>query len=560
MGILHFGDRFIRSVGFFALLLSAATFAQSPAQLNPGQIEKQFQRPPEPRSQPGRLQLPQPTQTAPANAADIRFRLSQVIVEGATVYPESSLRPYYEGLLGTDVSLADVYAIANAITIRYRNDGYILSQVLVPEQTLEGGRVRLQAVEGYVADVQVERQVEGRRDLVSAYAAQIKAARPLTAEVLERYLLLMNDLPGAFARAMLLPSKVEQGASDLVVQFSQQGASGGLSVDNLGSEALGQVQWSAYGNLNSAFELQERTGITIVSTLNRELDYLSLAHDQQIGSDGGKLGLLLNFVRSQPDVSQSFVPLNLQTKATSGSATYSYPLVRSRRQNLYLRGALSAYDGSTRLFETTNANEHIRTVRVGATYDLADSYRGINIVDVEIAQGLNGLGASSAGDPNLSRVNGRPDFSKLTLYAARLQWLAERWTLLAAMNAQYSSCDLLAPELFSFGGAQFGRGYDPSELVGDDGAAMKVELRYTNTLENGFAYTGYGFYDLGVVRLRTPEALDASTSAASTGLGLRFNLGRYLSGFVELAKPLTKLVVAEGNRNPRGYFGLSVRF
>jgi hemolysin activation/secretion protein len=537
-----------------------AVLGQVPGQVQPGQIERQFQRPPEPRTQPGELHVPAPSQQPPANAAEIKFTLAGIAIEGATVYPGPVLQAYYQKYLNREVSLADVYAVAAALTARYRNDGYILSQVIVPAQSIEGGRVRLQAVEGYVARIVIEGDVDARRELVAAYADKIKATRPLTAAALERYLLLMNDLPGAFARATVVASKTEQGASDLLVQFSQRRARGGLSVDNRGGEALGPVRWSADLELDSALGLQERTGIRIVSTLNRELDYLSLTHDEQIGSEGGKLGFLVSFVRSIPDESASFIPLNLQTKSDSGALTYSYPLIRSRSQNLYLRGGLSALDGSTQLFGVTDTRDRIRALRLGATYDLADRYRGVNIVDVEIGQGLRGLGASRAGDPDLSRANGKPDFTKLTFYAARLQSVAARWSVLGAVNAQYAASDLLAPELFSFGGEQFGRGYDPSELVGDHGAAMKLELRYTNALDSGFGYTGYGFYDAGFVRQRTPAGLDASASGASAGFGLRFNLGRSLSGFIELAKPLTKPVAAEGDRDPRGYAGLSVYF
>jgi len=547
-------------LGAFATVLLEPALAQVPLPVQAGQIERQFQRPPEPRAQPGSLQLPEASLNPPANASDIRFALSQLIVEGVTVYPESALRPYYEGKLDKDVSLAEVYAIAGALTARYRNDGYILSQVLVPAQTIEGGRIRLKAVEGYVADVRVEGEVDTRRGLVATYADQIKATRPLTVAALERYLLLMNDLPGAFARAALVPSKTEQNASDLVVQFSQSRISGGLTVENRGSRTLGPVRWSADLDLFSALGLQDRTGIRIVSTLNRELDYFSLSHDEQIGSDGGKLGLQFNVVRSRPDESQSFIPLNLETSSNSGSASYSYPMIRSRSENLYLRGGVSVHDGFTTVFGVADTQDHIRALRLGLSYDLADSYRGVNIVDVEIGQGVRGLGASRAGDTDLSRAAGKPDFTKLSLYAARLQSLAQNWSLLVAVNVQYAATDLLSPELFSFGGEQFGRGYDPSELVGDSGAAMKLELRYTNSLQDGLSYTGYCFYDAGFVRQRTPAGAPASESAASAGLGLRYTFGRYLSGFVEIAKPLTRAVAAEENHNARVYAGLSVRF
>jgi hemolysin activation/secretion protein len=536
--------------------------AQTPGQVQPGQIERQLQRPPEPRTQPGPFQAPFPAQTVPANADAVKFTLLEGTVAGATVYGEEALRAYFQPHLNREVSLADVYEIAHKLTIRYRTDGYILSQVIVPEQEVKGGRIRLQAVEGYVADIRIDSGHPPVPPLVQAYADQIKAARPLTAAALERYMLLMNDLPGAFARATLVPAQAEQGAADLVVEFSQRPVAGGLTVDNRGSKALGPVRWWADADLNSVFGLQERTGVKVVTTANRELDYVVLSHDEQIGKEGGKLGLALSYVRSKPDEGQTFIPLNLETASNSGSATFSYPVIRSRRQNLYLRAGFSSYNGYTELFGMHETQDHIRALRLGATYDLADALRGVNIVDVEIGQGLRAFGASRAGDPQLSRTEGKPDFTKVSLYAARLQSLSPSWSVLAAINAQYAFSDLLAPELYSFGGEQFGRGYDPSELVGDHGAAMKLELRYSGTTADPqlLSYTAYGFYDAGFVRQRTPAGLAASESASSAGIGVRLSLGRYVSAFAEVAKPLTKVVAAEGDRNPRFYAGLAVRF
>ena len=534
--------------------------AQVPGTMQPGLIERQFQAPPQPRVRPGEFRVPVPSQVAPPEAEGIRFLLRELTVEGATVYAPEALRAEYQSLLDREVSLAEIYTVANALTVRYRNDGYVLSQVLVPAQAVEGGRVRLRAVEGYVAEVRFEGDAAGRLPL--AYAQRIRAERPLTAATLERYLLLMNDLPGAFARATLAPSATEQGASDLVVQFAQRRASGGLSVDNRGGRALGPVRWSADVEQEAALGQGDSSGLRLVSTLDPELNYLSLFHEQALGTDGTRIGANLGWVRSQPDTSRVFIPLDLETVSVTGSIALSQPLRRSRGENLSLRAAFTTYDGATELFGVRDTEDRIRALRLGFTYDLADAWRGVNIVEMELGQGLNAFGASQAGDPDLSRANGKPDFTKLNLYAARLQVLAPRWSLLAAVNAQYAFADLLAPELFSFGGEPFGRGYDPAELVGDDGLAAKLELRRTDALAAGplTAATAYGFYDFGYVRQRTPGGFPASESAASAGAGLRFDAGRHVSGFVELAKPLTRIVAAEGDKSLRGYAGLSLRF
>lgn len=557
------GFRVAASAFLCATFAIANAWAQPvPGGVAPGQIERQFKEPPEPRAKPGEIRIPAPAQKPPSNAEAIRFLLKQLTVEGVTVYPAESIRTHYENLLGKEVALADIYRVAESLTARYRNDGYILSQVVVPAQSVEDGTVRLQAMEGYVANVRVEGSNAAVNERAARFADKIKAQRPLTAAVLERYLLLINDIPGTSARAVLAPSATDSGASDLVVQVTHQAVTAGLTLDNRGSRALGPLRLLGDAAVNYTLGQGARTGLRFVTTGNGELNMYSLSHDQLIGTEGGKIGLTATAVRSKPQ-ELAIIPLNLETSSNSGTIGYSHPVIRSRQQNLYLRGTLSGHDGETRIFGVRDTEDRIRALRFGVTYDIADATGGVSLADVEFSHGLRALGASANGDPFLSRANGKVDFSKLTLYAARRQPLVGNWSAFVAVNAQYAFTDLLVSELFSFGGDQFGRGYDPSELVGDHGAALKAEIRYSGTLPASWAptYTAYAFYDIGQIWQRTATpGFDATTSAASTGIGLRLNAGRYVSGVIEVAKPLTRTIAQEMDRKARAYAGLTIRY
>ena len=129
-----------------------------------------------------------------------------------------------------------------------------------------------------------------------------------------------------------------------------------------------------------------------------------------------------------------------------------------------------------------DTEDRIRAVRVGATIDSGDRAGGVNVFDVEYSHGIGGIGASVNGDEYLSRSSGRADFQRANLYASRIQSLPAHFSVVVGVNGQYAFTDLLAPELFSWGGEQFGRGYDASELLNDHGVGAKVDLRYTRLL------------------------------------------------------------------------------
>ena len=161
------------------------------------------------------------------------------------------------------------------------------------------------------------------------------------------------------------------------------------------------------------------------------------------------------------------------------------------------------------------------------------------------------------------RLGAPSEFTKLNLYAARVQSITPAWSVLAAVTGQYAFDKLLSPEEFSYGGEPFGRGYDPSELVGDAGGALELELRYQgpHVMDWVKGYQPYAFYDAGKVWRRN-SAIDEkpNESGMSAGVGLRLDLGYGITGYVEFAKPLTRDVSETGDDGGRFFGGIAATY
>ena len=124
------------------------------------------------------------------------------------MFTQADFAPLYQPLLGKDITLAQIYDVAAAITAKFGKAGYTLSVALVPAQRISTGVVHIQVVEGYVDQIFIK--TEDGTDITSelrAYLAKIAAVRPLRQADLGRHLLLANDLPGVQARAVLAPSE-----------------------------------------------------------------------------------------------------------------------------------------------------------------------------------------------------------------------------------------------------------------------------------------------------------------------------------------------------------------
>ena len=551
-----FGIVIVCSVG---LTVPGASAQVRPGTTQPGQVERNLKKPPEPTAKPGPVAIPEAGREKPPNADSIRFVLNRLTVDGSTVYTPDTLQPFYAQYLSTEVTLAQIYGIVDALTARYRNDGYILSQVIVPAQSVEEGSVRLQAIEGYLDDVRVEGGTESLRDRAQKYAERLKRQRPLTARTLERNVLLLNDLPGVEARAVLAPGSTP-GAAQLVLQLTERRYDASASSDTRGSRAQGRQRIFADLDLHNLLGGASITELRQVTTFTPELTYVGASHDQFIGTHGSSISIAGTYTYSKPQ-ELLFIPIELTTNTTTLTLSYSHPILRSRSANLYARGTFSLFDSTSKVFGVKDTVDRLRPARIGLTYDVADGLGGINVADLEYSLGIDGLGASSKDDPYLSRPGGRPDFQKVAFYGARSQTLPAGWSIGVAGAAQYAFTDLLSPELFSVGGEQFGRAYDPSELLGDHGVALRIDVGRTHVWQghHPISLMPYVFADAGRVWARTSFAgFESSQTATSAGAGLRLNIGAQMGGFVEVAKPLDRIVAQERSRDLRVFAGLSI--
>lgn len=83
------------------------------------------------------------------------FVLTGLTIDGVSAYPLRDLAPLYADALAREISPDELVRIAQAITDKYRKDGYFLSRAIVPPQTGPPGQARLRVYEGYIDAVEV---------------------------------------------------------------------------------------------------------------------------------------------------------------------------------------------------------------------------------------------------------------------------------------------------------------------------------------------------------------------------------------------------------------------
>jgi len=544
-------------------------FAQVRGSADPGRVQNQIPQIELQDDSATQVNVPEVRiEGAPQGADNIKFVLKDLQLEGVTAYNPSELQPIYAGDIGQTVTLTRLYEIAGEITRKYRSDGFIITQTVVPAQTIDGGTARLLVVEGSLDQIIVEGPLPASSQAqIQRIAAHLKNSQPLRAQDLERYLLLINDLPGVSARSIIGPSATQTGKADLRVITSDRDAytffAGG---DNYGSEYLGPTQLTGAVVKNGIFGRNDSVLFQGVMTpSDDELYYMYGAYSMPIGSQGTKLTLDVAYTDTKPG--EDLEIFDVEGFSTTVGLTATHPFIRTRNENLTGRLRVEGKTSSTKSELGVSTDDDIRSVRLGARYELLSTFIGtsVNMVDFQVSKGFEGLGSSKEGDTDLSRAEGDPAYTKFEAEITRLQRVVKGFNILVGVKGQVSPDHLLSSEEIGFGGMGigYGRGYDPSEIVGDDGVAAKLEIQYNAPFfgESIESLQVFGFYDVGSVwNSDATTSDDKKDSIASTGLGFRTRITPTLNFDAAVAFPLTSTVQTENDRDPRYLFSLNTTF
>jgi hemolysin activation/secretion protein len=535
--------------------LGSAAHAQQqqvPGTVQPGPILRAERPPPSTRAEPSDRER-QGFRPIPApQPGEVAFVLQGIQLDGATPHAPPQLFEEVTALMRKSVTLSQLQVAAENISVRYRNAGFLLAQAFIPVQTIQDGVVKIRVIEGEFASCRFEGEAQSARSLLQRYADQLCTIRPMNVASLERYLLLMNDIPGVQAQGIIVPAAVQGANPDLLIRVSRRNHDASIGISNRESKTLGTWRADAEADLYGAFGLDGRQWVRYRHTPGGGLNLAAVGQELPLGHEGAKWGVSLLGSRTTADLSG--VPVRSELSALNLNLTY--PWLRRRTYNLTVRGTFSAVNTNSDLDGVAFNEDRVRSLRLGVTYDFVDRARGANVFDVEVSHGINAFGANPTGPLSASRPDGRSDYTKLNFYTARLQPILPRLSVLAALQAQYTDQPLLLPEQFALGGEQFLRAYDAAELLGDRGYGLKIELRYALTASG--SATAYGFYDYG--RVYTNASPLPGQDAASAGMGLRLTLWRRLNAYVEGAVPIGRDVTALGNRNPRAFGGLQLAF
>ncbi|TFZ08151.1 ShlB/FhaC/HecB family hemolysin secretion/activation protein [Ramlibacter humi] len=512
--------------------------------------------------------LPQPPAAAPIDKS-IQVVPSAFVIEGNTIYKDAELQPLVADLVGKPADMEQLLQAAQAVRRYYRERGYLLTEVYLPEQQLplSGGPVKLQVLEARVGKVAVKVEGEGISEPLAAAIVNthLRSGDAITEKLLDKPVLLLRDLIGFEATAAVEPG-TNAGEADVTVLVKSAGprADGLVGADNFGVRSAGQ--WRAFGNAN----LNNVTGHGDVASVRVQQGERSasqlyrLGYSATVGGYATKLGL--NATRTEYELGKQFAALGASGRADILGASLTQPLIRSRVSNLL---ASLTYEHKS-LTDMTTLPPSTADRKV-------DSWRGSllgNFVDEALGASFNSYAvhytagrvkmdnATLALDQGATGLRTAGGYEKLNFEYLRTTFVSAAGRVSLSVQGQLASKNLTSAEKIGLGGPAGVRGYPSGEAVGDSGTVVQLEYSHQLPETFGVPLRASAFYDWGRIKYNEgtiPAAFGAITNSESlSSVGLGLTAGTYGDWLVsaQLAWRLDRAPASDPDKRPRFWFSL----
>ncbi len=503
------------------LLASPGVFAQQ--QPDAGSQLQQIPPPPLPEREEPKVEVPAPSEPAIADAAGEKIIVKRLSVTGARYYSEAELLAITEFTPDSELSLTDLRGMATKIANHYRRNGFFLAQAYLPVQEIQDGAVSIAVIEGQYGTITLNNQTRLSNDLAQSHLDGLNSGDVIQSAPLESRLLLLSDLPGVKVKSTLIPG-ASVGASDLNVELTPGPLiSGEVDFDNAGNRYTGEYRLGATVNINNPTGHGDVASLRVMTT-GQGLNYARASYQIHVGK--AMVGAAYSGLKYK--LGREFESLRANGTAEIASIYGSYPLIRSRNNNLY---AGLAYDDKTfqdRVDSTSTVTDKKAQVLMASLHgDQRDRFGGGGVSTYGLTWSTGNIDivtpAARVIDAATAKANGH--FDKLGFRAMRLQRVTDSVSVSAAINGQVASKNLDSSEKMELGGMYGVRAYPEGEAYADKGYVLTLEARYLlpkfSTTMPGQMHL-IGFVDTGSVTThKHPWAAGPNTRTLSgAGIGL----------------------------------------
>ncbi len=534
------GNMWAKSLLIKLLALSCSLVASSNSFANTspdgGSLVQETQTLPELEQQPDEnlsLTTEEP-ETEEVKEGQLKVLVTKVDFGGNSIFSDTHLQEIVSEYIDTEMSYAELVNLAAQVQGEYQEAGYFLTQVYLPEQSLEDGLLEINIVEGRLGKAVIDTQGELKESVAERYIKPLQE-KIIKSDELERKIRLLSDLAGNDVHLTLQPSE-KDGYADLTMTTIDTGEySGYLGVDNLGNRFVGQSRLSGQLNINNNLGYGEL--ISLNTALSAEgYRYLALGAALPLGGDG--LTLNSQVAASQYKLGENFEPLQASGDSRVYSLGLSYPIKRSLNSNLYV-SANAMHQKFDDKVDATNSESDKRVSSIEISLKGDELTPGVSAINWNAAITLGKVNVDAVTESN-DIYNTVGEFSKINANLSYQKGLSTQWGVGVTLEAQYTADNLDSSSKMQLGGVNGVRAYPQGEGLVDYGVIGRFELN--NRMTDGFTMAGFVDYATGK-QYKKPQATDLDNTREYAGAGLKadWQIAKQLSLHSTLAWRLTGL-------------------
>ncbi len=476
---------------------------------------------------------------APSSDADVKITVREIKFTGnySTMATEAELYGLVNEKINKELTFFELKQIALYVTNYLReNKGFLLAHAYLPEQDITEGIIDIRVIAGQISgkvNINVREPARVKKDLLQGMADNAIPEESATRMALiERAVLLINDLPGIKAQASLEPGKTP-GSTSLKINASEGPLIQGLFfIDNHGDRYTGDIRGAGQLRVNDPFGLGDQIGLSVIGADDMFNGVAS--YSLPLGYSGLKGDLALTYL--DYELGEEFKALNAKGQAQTIELNFSYPVMRSRRASLWAGTGIEYFILEDETNSIKTRDRELGVGKIALTGNFYDTFAGGGLTSMDINSyigdvDLSGLLSNMSADAEGPRTDG--SFLRSTFSLARLQRLNSLFSMFISTRGQIASGNLDSSQKFILGGPYGVRAYPVGEASGDEGYAGTLELRmdiprqYLNTTTQLI-----GFFDAGWSKLHNNPWPGAITNATGkndytlSGMGIGLNVQR----------------------------------
>jgi hemolysin activation/secretion protein len=465
-------------------------------------------------------------------------------VEGATLVAPERIGAALEPYVGPDRTIDDLRAARAALESIYARRGYGATQVILPEQEIKDGIVRLQVVEVKLGAVRIEGNRFFDEDNIRASLPALVTGEPLATERLASQLRLANESPVKQTTVVLKPGGRADEVDAEVRIADQRPYRFSLSLDNTGTPETGNYRIGAGFQYANLFNRDHVLNVQYVTSPSQEdnPDQLALPPNNRvtiwgagyhapIPAWGDSIDLVAGYANVNSGVVQNLFNISGSGRVYAGRYNLGLPSVASVEQKLSFGYDVLYYDNNVVPVGSSTAivpDYVLHPLSLG----YSGAWRSTANDAVFYLAGVRNLPGGSNGDQaqfDLVRPGAEADYTLARLNASWVHRLPRDVQARARFTGQYTSDMLLPAAQFGIGGMDSVRGFIEREFVGDRGFSGSLELYSPDlaALDTGAAASDVrvrflAFYDWGRAWIINPQPFEQRvTGISSAGPGVR---------------------------------------